>query len=61
VARRYGAEFVVARSEPPLGLTDVFAVGSADPEAGGFAIYRVDPAASQAKSASAPSAGGEAP
>jgi hypothetical protein len=43
LARRYGAEYVVARSEPPLGLDEVFAATSSA-GGGGYAIYQVDAA-----------------
>jgi hypothetical protein len=41
VARRYGATYVVARSEPPLGLEEVFAATSPD-DSVGYSVYRVD-------------------
>jgi hypothetical protein len=40
VAHRYGAEYIIARSEPPLGLNEVFAARSG--EGPGYAIYHVD-------------------
>ncbi len=43
IARRYGADYIIARSEPPLGLREVFASGIDDPE-GGYAIYIPDDA-----------------
>ncbi len=43
IARRYGADYVVARSEPPLGLREVFAVASED-TGDGYSIYRFDDA-----------------
>jgi hypothetical protein len=41
VAHRYGATFIIARNEPPLGLEEVFATTS-DEDGGGYAVYRVD-------------------
>jgi hypothetical protein len=38
VALRYGADYIVARSEPVLGLREVYSSGIDDPE-GGYAIY----------------------
>jgi hypothetical protein len=43
VARRYGAAYVVARSEPPLGLREVYARASQG-SAGGYSVYEVEPA-----------------
>lgn len=51
VARRYGATYIVARSEPPLGLDEVFAANSNTPEGGGYAVYKID-AAPQTEGAS---------
>jgi hypothetical protein len=43
LARRYGAQYIVARSEPPLGLREVYA-SSSDGVGGGYAIYQVEAA-----------------
>jgi hypothetical protein len=48
VAQRYGATYVVARSEPPLGLDEVFAATSDVDDGGGYAVYEID--AAQARS-----------
>jgi hypothetical protein len=45
VARRYHASYVIARSEPPLGLREVYSVAA--PETGeGYAVYKIDAPAS---------------
>jgi hypothetical protein len=50
VARRYHASYVIARSEPPLGLREVYSAAS--PETGeGYSVYQID--------ASAPTYAGE--
>lgn len=41
VAHKYDADYIVARSEPPLGLREVFAATS-DPERPGYSVYAVD-------------------
>jgi hypothetical protein len=47
VARRYHASYVIARSEPPLGLREVYSVAA--PETGeGYAVYKIDAPASAA-------------
>jgi hypothetical protein len=38
MARRYRAQYVIARSEPPLGLPEAYAVSS--PEGSGYAVYK---------------------
>jgi hypothetical protein len=43
VAHEYGADYIVARSEPPLGLREVFAATS-DPLLPGYSVYAVDEA-----------------
>ncbi len=43
VAHKYGADYIVARSEPPLGLREVFAATS-DPLRPGYSVYAVDDA-----------------
>jgi hypothetical protein len=40
VAQRYGARYVIARSDPPLGLRQVFVSGDGN-ERGGYAIYEM--------------------
>jgi hypothetical protein len=41
VARRYHANYVIARSEPPLGLPEAYSVAS--PETGeGYSVYKID-------------------
>jgi hypothetical protein len=42
LALRYGAAYVIARSEPVLGLPEVFVSGAGD-EKGGYAIYQIAP------------------
>lgn len=39
-ARQYGATYVIARSEPVLGMPEVFVSGAGDEE-GGYAIYKI--------------------
>lgn len=41
IAQRFGASYVVARSDPPLGLRQVFVSGDGN-ERGGYAIYQMD-------------------
>jgi hypothetical protein len=41
VAHNYGADYIIARSEPPLGLREVFAAAS-DPLLPGYSVYAVD-------------------
>jgi hypothetical protein len=38
IARRYGADFVIAYGSPPLGLRELYATSS-DPESAGYAVY----------------------
>jgi hypothetical protein len=40
LATRYGASYVIARSEPVLGLPEVFVSGAGDEE-GGYSIYEI--------------------
>jgi hypothetical protein len=41
IAQRYGASYVIARSDPPLALRQVFVSGDGN-EGGGYAIYELD-------------------
>jgi hypothetical protein len=41
LAQRYGAKYIVAKSDPALGLREVYATSS-NPMGGGYTIYEVD-------------------
>jgi hypothetical protein len=53
VAARYGADYVIARSDPPLGLREVFSSG-ADEVEGGYVIYALPTADTAANASETP-------